>query len=179
LELEELAVAEVPTIANLLNKRSCIGDEAFKIGVQWFARRSDKFDIVERCNALWIFFEESNERCQFVREVQVVVVQETNIATLYVPQGCVLGDRRFAPAMLMADDPHARVALGSSLQQSERPIGRAVIDDDEFQIRMRLLQHRVDRGFDVALAVVAGNDDGDERRGDSKGHVKSAAESRS
>src|SRR5690606_8354795 len=44
-------------------------------------------------------------------------------------------------------------------------IAAAVVNDDQFDARIRLLQHTAQAGFDIGLVVVAGADDADQGQG--------------
>ena len=50
-----------------------------------------------------------------------------------------------------------------------RVVGRAVVDDDEFPVRERLREHRLDRDRQEPGVVLRGHDDGDEGH-DSSSH---------
>src|SRR5262249_34840974 len=59
------------------------------------------------------------------------------------------------------DDTQARVQGGEAIQDFAGGVCRAVINYDDFQIRIVLAQNRLQRLFDVALFVARRDDDGD------------------
>ena len=59
--------------------------------------------------------------------------------------------------------PQSRVARGHRREYLARSISRAIIDDDDFHLRVILMQEGLQRFFDVALFVSRRDDDGNLR----------------
>ncbi len=68
-------------------------------------------------------------------------------------------------AVLARDEPHwKRQPLDRLRDRGRRAVRRAVVDDDELQVPVRLRCHGRDRGADETRVVVRGQHDGDARR---------------
>ncbi len=79
------------------------------------------------------------------------------------PQGVRLAEparRRISPR----DDPQTGVFARERLQDRPRPIRRAVVDDEDFEVRIVLRELRPDGGGDRPLLVARRDDDRDSRR---------------
>ena len=59
--------------------------------------------------------------------------------------------RRETDVLIVVDDPAAILEL---LQDVHRSVGRRVVDDDDFQVRILLLQNRFQAPLDESAAVI-------------------------
>ena len=62
--------------------------------------------------------------------------------------------RRSGPGVGLRQHTHARIASREPLRQRHRSVRRSIVDDQQFEIAIRLTQHRCDRRGDVRLGVV-------------------------
>ena len=66
-------------------------------------------------------------------------------------------------AILARDDGYATVGFAVALEDLQRPVGRSIVDGDDFEPVIVLPQDRADRGGDIGLGIVDRQKHGDER----------------
>src|ERR671919_340364 len=67
------------------------------------------------------------------------------------------------PGIRLPDDAEASVAGGETLGDVRGLVRRAVVDDENLQIRERLLRERLEARLEIRGDVVGGDDDADPR----------------
>ena len=72
---------------------------------------------------------------------------------------------RGGEAELLVVSEHVQTRVVHRLENLGRPVGGCVVHDDELELRNRLAEDARNRGSDVRLAVVDGEEHGDERHG--------------
>ncbi len=100
------------------------------------------------------------DRPQLAPRPPVVAIQKRNNLARALRNTRV--ERRRLPAILFANQPDPRRKFPNDLR---RPVGRTVVDDDDFALRVRdvLLQHADECFFDEPLMVVRIHENADVR----------------
>ena len=100
------------------------------------------------------------DRLQFARRPPVVAIQKRNNLARALRNPRI--KRRRLPAILFANQPDPRRKFPNDLR---RPVGRTVVDDDDFAFRVRdiLLQHADKCFLDEPLMVVGIDENADVR----------------
>ena len=97
-----------------------------------------------------------------VGEGRVVGVHARDVATASLVESAI---QRCGETELRLVPEHAHSRIRESVERAPRSVGGAVVDDDELEIGDGLAQDAEERRPNERLAVVHGDEDGDERRG--------------
>ena len=131
------------------------------IGVELQRRRAD--DRYPRCR-----LHPRELELQPARHCDIVGVDPSDVRTTRRVESAI---ERGGEAELLVVSEHAQARVVDRLENLGRPVGRRVVHDDELELRDGLPENACDRGSEKRLAVVDGEEHGDERHGRHGRHV--------
>ena len=155
-----------------LRDRTVPSDDADDLGVgRWIASRTERVAVLadhKRVPAhhgvVRMRLQKVDLHLEAVGQADVVAVEhrEVHARRIGFVEGAIarLHDAQVAPIAEQAD---ARIGAHIFFADRDRGVGRAVIDEHQLEVTIRLREHTFDRRSEIALGVVDREDDRDER----------------